>query len=62
MNERRVPFEEVDTIFFDVGNTLISIDFDWISEELATRDVEILSQSKYRRSLDLLELAPESTS
>ncbi len=48
MNERRVPFEDVDTIFFDVGNTLVSIDFDWISEELAKRDVVAAPQSLRR--------------
>jgi putative hydrolase of the HAD superfamily len=34
-----IPFAEIDTVFFDVGNTLVSIDFDWVSEELAARGV-----------------------
>jgi HAD superfamily hydrolase (TIGR01509 family) len=32
-----VPYDQIDTIFLDVGNTLISIDFDWIAAELAAR-------------------------
>ena len=32
-----VPYEQIDTIFLDVGNTLISIDFDWIAAELCAR-------------------------
>jgi HAD superfamily hydrolase (TIGR01662 family) len=32
-----VPFDRVNTIFLDVGNTLISIDFDWIAAELEAR-------------------------
>ena len=28
---------DVDTVFLDVGNTLISIDFDWVAAELAER-------------------------
>lgn len=34
-----VPYGSVDTIFLDVGNTLISIDFDWIAAELGARGV-----------------------
>ena len=32
-----VPYDQIDTIFLDVGNTLISIDFDWIAVELGAR-------------------------
>jgi putative hydrolase of the HAD superfamily len=32
-----VPYDHIDTIFLDVGNTLISIDFEWIAAELTTR-------------------------
>jgi len=32
-----VPYADIDTIFLDVGNTLISIDFDRVAEELAAR-------------------------
>lgn len=34
-----IPYSEIDTVFFDVGNTLLSIDFDWVSEELSQRGV-----------------------
>jgi len=36
-----LPFDEIETVFFDVGNTLLSIDFDWVSEELSSRSVEV---------------------
>lgn len=29
-----IPFSDIDTVFLDVGNTLVSMDFDWIREEL----------------------------
>ena len=32
-----IPYDQIDTIFLDVGNTLISIDFDWIAAELSAR-------------------------
>jgi HAD superfamily hydrolase (TIGR01509 family) len=32
-----VPYDHIDTVFLDVGNTLISIDFDWIARELGAR-------------------------
>ena len=32
-----VPYADIDTIFLDVGNTVISIDFDRVAEELRTR-------------------------
>lgn len=32
-----IPYDQIDTIFLDVGNTLISIDFDWIAAELCAR-------------------------
>jgi FMN phosphatase YigB (HAD superfamily) len=35
--EAEIPFGQIDTVFFDVGNTLLSIDFEWISEEFASR-------------------------
>ena len=43
-----IPFEQIDTIFFDVGNTLLSMDFDWISEELAERGVVAAPQTLRR--------------
>lgn len=38
-----IPFAEIDTVFFDVGNTLLSIDFDWVSEELSARGLRTTS-------------------
>ncbi len=35
-----IPWLELETIFLDVGNTLVSIDFDWVSRELAQRGIE----------------------
>ena len=32
-----VPWKDLTTVFLDVGNTLISIDFDWVARELADR-------------------------
>jgi len=32
-----IPYDQIDTIFLDVGNTLISIDFDWVARELTAR-------------------------
>jgi HAD superfamily hydrolase (TIGR01509 family) len=32
-----IPYAHIDTVFLDVGNTLISIDFDWVAAELAAR-------------------------
>jgi putative hydrolase of the HAD superfamily len=33
------PLDAIDTLFLDVGNTLISIDFAWVAEELSARSV-----------------------
>jgi HAD superfamily hydrolase (TIGR01509 family) len=34
---KTIPYADIDTIFLDVGNTLISIDFDRVAEELGAR-------------------------
>lgn len=34
-----LPYGRVDTLFLDVGNTLISVDFDWVARELCDRGV-----------------------
>ena len=34
-----VPYADIDTVFLDVGNTLISIDFEWVAAELGARGV-----------------------
>src|SRR6187551_1001553 len=38
-DNERVPYANLDTIFLDVGNTLISIDFDRVAAELAARQL-----------------------
>ena len=47
-----IPWREIDTVFLDVGNTLISIDFDWVAEELTKRgrasDGEALRRAEAR--------------
>ena len=48
MNRESIAFERIDTIFFDVGNTLLSMDFDWISRELAKRGVVAAPQTLRR--------------
>ncbi len=35
-----IPYGEIDTLFLDVGGTLISIDFKWVAEELKERGFE----------------------
>lgn len=34
-----IPYSEIKTLFIDAGNTLVSIDFPWVCEELAKRDI-----------------------
>jgi HAD superfamily hydrolase (TIGR01509 family) len=34
-----IPWREIETVFLDAGNTLVSIDFAWVAEELAARGV-----------------------
>lgn len=34
-----IPYHAIDTLFLDAGNTLVSIDFDWIARELDARGV-----------------------
>ena len=43
-----LPFAQIDTVFFDVGNTLLSIDFDWVSEELSQRGVRATPEALRR--------------
>jgi putative hydrolase of the HAD superfamily len=40
MGPAPLPFETLQTIFLDVGNTLISMDYAWISREIEARGVE----------------------
>ena len=34
-----ISYADIDTVFLDVGNTLISIDFEWVAAELGARGV-----------------------
>jgi len=34
-----IPFRDIETIFLDVGNTLVSMDYVWIGDELASAGV-----------------------
>ena len=43
-----IPYAQIDTVFLDVGNTLISIDFDWVAAELAARDLVCDAESLRR--------------
>lgn len=36
----KIVYDDVKVLFFDVGNTLISIDFVWVSEELSKRGIQ----------------------
>ena len=31
------PYAQIETVFLDVGGTLISIDFEWVAAELEAR-------------------------
>jgi HAD superfamily hydrolase (TIGR01509 family) len=65
-----IPYARIDTIFLDVGNTLISIDFDWVARELATRGfscsaedlrrAEAAARPGYSQRL-FVDLVPEGT-
>ena len=43
-----VPYPDIDTVFLDVGNTLISIDFDRVASELASRQLSCESAALRR--------------
>ncbi len=37
----RVPWDEIEVVFLDAGNTLVSIDFPWVADELGRRGVVV---------------------
>jgi putative hydrolase of the HAD superfamily len=45
---KTIPYAELDTIFLDVGNTLISMDFAWVAKELAAQGVRCKVQALRR--------------
>ncbi len=48
MPPETVPFRSLETVFLDVGNTLISMDYRWIAEELEARGIEADEQRVHR--------------
>ena len=36
---KSIPYAQIETLFLDAGNTLVSMDFDWIAAEIQTRGV-----------------------
>jgi HAD superfamily hydrolase (TIGR01509 family) len=34
MNNHQIPYNEIETVFLDAGNTLLSMDYKWIKKEL----------------------------
>nr|AIA13632.1 Haloacid dehalogenase-like hydrolase [uncultured bacterium] len=43
-----IPYGDIDTVFLDVGNTLISIDFEWVARELNARHVPCVAEALRR--------------
>ncbi|HXV61998.1 MAG TPA: HAD family hydrolase [Vicinamibacteria bacterium] len=48
MSTRVLPFESLKTVFLDVGNTLVSMDYAWISHELEARGIEASTERVWR--------------
>ncbi len=44
MRLKTLPLASLDTVFLDVGNTLISIDFDWVTDELSARMLPVTAE------------------
>ena len=36
-----IPFRDIDTVFLDVGNTLVSMDYHWIQDELSNVGISV---------------------
>ena len=43
-----IPYDQIDTLFLDAGNTLISIDFDRVAGELGQRGVRSSAEAIFR--------------
>jgi HAD superfamily hydrolase (TIGR01509 family) len=43
-----IPWERIDTLFLDAGNTLVSIDFPWVAEVLAERGIQVAPEALAR--------------
>lgn len=37
---RAIPYEAIETVTLDIGNTLVSMDFDWIAAEFRSRGIQ----------------------
>ena len=48
MHLETLPLRSIDTVFLDVGNTLISIDFDWVATELTARGLAVDAETLRR--------------
>ena len=46
--DRPIPYDALEAIFLDAGNTLVSIDFDWIADELEARNTPCSAQALRR--------------
>ena len=40
MTGQAIPYRDIDTVFLDAGNTLVSVDFGWVREELRALGVD----------------------
>lgn len=61
-----IPYAEIDTLFLDVGNTLISMNYTWVANELKARGVHCETSALHRaeaaaRPLVSAGLGPRST-
>ncbi|MFQ6116435.1 MAG: HAD family hydrolase, partial [bacterium] len=49
MSSSLIPYNELETLFLDVGNTLLSMDFCWICKELSSKGI-ICEASEFQRA------------
>jgi hypothetical protein len=52
-----IPWGEIETLFLDAGNTLVSIDFPFVAGELAARGVDVACQLRIGSQVVLDERA-----
>lgn len=48
INKTMIPYNSIETLFLDVGNTLISMDFDWVAAEVGARGLPCAPDSLRR--------------
>jgi len=48
INKTTIPYDAIETLFLDVGNTLISIDFEWVAAEVEARGLSCAPDSLRR--------------